>query len=490
MRLKRRFVLIAVTSALAMLLVALVLPVLAFADDAAVSASAKSVVRVYSEYSDGSASTGTAFAVGNEGDSVQYFVTNRHVVTNDDGKTARRVYILKDDNALSYSLDRWYYADDEGNVQFYQDRNVDWNADYNRMVSCDVVDNSTEDGPDVAIIKATETLDGYQPVKLQKAEDASQGSSVRVVGFPASSDVASTVDQMEYVGSEDGYQVYHRYYSGSYVASQGQVTFTDGVISRFTTLASENDVKIIQTSARISSGNSGGPLITSDGNVIGIATYGFGQDSADENGAAIYVDYAMDILDQNQIPYQTPGEEQSDQGALSPMVIAIGAGVVAVVAVIVVVVLRKRKGGDDKAKAQVARSDKPVAVATPDVQQVPKPTERSAAPVPERKPTVVSLSVQHQGARITLHGRILIGRSSECKVRFADDTPGVSSRHCALEYDDGHTCFLLTDLNSTYGTYLDTGQRLTPGVAYRLQSGDAFYLGEGQRANMLRVELV
>lgn len=53
---------------------------------------------------------------------------------------------------------------------------------------------------------------------------------------------------------------------------------------------------------------------------------------------------------------------------------------------------------------------------------------------------------------------------------------------------DGRTGeFLLTDLKSTYGTFLATGQKLTPGVACRLKAGDTFYLGE--QSNALRVEL-
>ena len=47
--------------------------------------------------------------------------------------------------------------------------------------------------------------------------------------------------------------------------------------------------------------------------------------------------------------------------------------------------------------------------------------------------------------------------------------------------------FLLTDLKSTYGTFLSGGQKLTPGVPCRLRPGDVFYLGDPE--NALRVEL-
>lgn len=37
-------------------------------------------------------------------------------------------------------------------------------------------------------------------------------------------------------------------------------------------------------------------------------------------------------------------------------------------------------------------------------------------------------------------------------------------------------CFLLTDLGSSYGTFLGNGQKLTANVAEKLYAGDTFYL--------------
>ncbi len=45
----------------------------------------------------------------------------------------------------------------------------------------------------------------------------------------------------------------------------------------------------------------------------------------------------------------------------------------------------------------------------------------------------------------------------------------------------------MTDLSSTYGTYLQNGQKLMPNTPYHIHSGDQFYLGE--RANMLQVNV-
>ena len=83
---------------------------------------------------------------------------------------------------------------------------------------------------------------------------------------------------------------------------------------------------------------------------------------------------------------------------------------------------------------------------------------------------------------------VLVGRDgSVCGIVFKEGTPGVSAWHCSVVWDGRTGEFLLTDLKSTYGTFLATGQKLTPGVACRLKAGDTFYLGE--QSNALRVEL-
>ncbi|MCM1160530.1 MAG: FHA domain-containing protein [Roseburia sp.] len=102
---------------------------------------------------------------------------------------------------------------------------------------------------------------------------------------------------------------------------------------------------------------------------------------------------------------------------------------------------------------------------------------------------VRSLSAQHNGAVYQLNDRqILIGRDvANCTVVFQKGTPGVSSKHCSLSYDKSTGEFILTDLKSTYGTFLMNGQKLTAGMSCRLKPGDQFYMGSN--ANLLRVEV-
>ena len=53
-----------------------------------------------------------------------------------------------------------------------------------------------------------------------------------------------------------------------------------------------------------------------------------------------------------------------------------------------------------------------------------------------------------------------------------------SSRHCQVYYDQREGVFVVTDLNSTYGTFLSNGQRIAPNTPAKLPPRSAFYLGE------------
>ena len=98
-------------------------------------------------------------------------------------------------------------------------------------------------------------------------------------------------------------------------------------------------------------------------------------------------------------------------------------------------------------------------------------------------------AVEHGGMRVPLSKQpALLGRNaSDCQLVYRDSTPGVSGQHCSLTWDAVNGVFVLTDLRSTYGTFLQNGQQLKPGVAYPLREGAVFYLGD--KNNLLRLEV-
>lgn len=92
-----------------------------------------------------------------------------------------------------------------------------------------------------------------------------------------------------------------------------------------------------------------------------------------------------------------------------------------------------------------------------------------------------------------LHGQVytltadglLIGRDPTCSLRLPGHVSAVSRRHCNLLLRGGRV--YLEDLQSTYGTYLSSGQRLVPNQPVELTNGSRFYLGSTQNQFQLTV---
>ena len=56
-----------------------------------------------------------------------------------------------------------------------------------------------------------------------------------------------------------------------------------------------------------------------------------------------------------------------------------------------------------------------------------------------------------------------------------------------MQWDGRTDDFIVMDLNSTYGTFLMCGQKMTPNVPYRMRAGDRFYLAD--QNNVIALEL-
>ena len=74
-----------------------------------------------------------------------------------------------------------------------------------------------------------------------------------------------------------------------------------------------------------------------------------------------------------------------------------------------------------------------------------------------------------------MSGKIVVGRDpATCQVVFPAKTPGISGKHCTVqELAQG---VVVTDLGSTYGTFLENGTKLEPNKPYTVLGGEAFFL--------------
>ena len=160
---------------------------------------------------------GTGFFVGRQGEDPQYIVTNCHGVEE---------FILAGKALGGGELAVFFDEDTEEEAYL-----VDY--DYEK---------------DVALSKLAEPTDQRVALSMREAPESALGNEVYAVGYPLAADL--TVQSVT-------------------SASKSDATVTTGSISRFLT-ESGTGRKLIQTDAALSGGNSGGPLISASGQVVGI----------------------------------------------------------------------------------------------------------------------------------------------------------------------------------------------------------------------------
>ena len=110
--------------------------------------------------------------------------------------------------------------------------------------------------------------------------------------------------------------------------------------------------------------------------------------------------------------------------------------------------------------------------------QPPMPAQMPVAAAPSGMGSSLQLdclSGPLKGQRYVIGaGGLMFGRDNDCHVRFPAQTPGISRHHCCIRWQNGMP--VLTDLSSTYGTFLADGRQLMPNNPMQLMSGTRFQL--------------
>lgn len=366
---------------------------------------------------------GSGFGIGVTGNETDVFVTNRHVIWDEDTrKPVSHLYIPLDDDTI---------------VKGKTGYSIEWD----RMIECSVLypTKSTDpEYPDYAIIKAEKIVPGRIALPLQRADEIPDGSKVFSIGYP---------------GSADRVLNGKTYYRGSIGAS----SIADGIISRRLRLAETNDTYLLSHTAKMTGGNSGGPLVAESGVVIGINTYGidYQKDIYDNNGnfigredtgieeynLSVYIDYAMNKLDELGIEYDMY------KPLNITLIIAISAGAVAIVVILIVLLKNAKKK----------------------LQPVPKEYRLQC------------ISGIYAGRRFPIKGVVKLGRLKDNNDLIFPDGIGVSGMHCQLK-EENDTVYLI-DLNSRNGTWVN-GEKLQPGEPRELKEGDSFCIGKNREGKI------
>lgn len=200
--------------------------------------------------------TGTGIAVGIAGEETDVFLTNRHVLSGN-GRCSResvQLWILKDNAAF----------DSDGSPL------------PDSAVLCRVL-RTTDGYPDVAVLQAQQPVSGFRALALRSSRRIADGTVVYAMGFPG-------ISHLNQSAPED-------------------VTVTEGTVQQHLRMQSAGDTHSLIHSAAIAPGFSGGPLVDEAGAVVAENAYGFEEDVTTSLFCAVYIDYAMDMLEELGIPY-------------------------------------------------------------------------------------------------------------------------------------------------------------------------------------------
>ncbi|MDR2196450.1 MAG: trypsin-like peptidase domain-containing protein [Coriobacteriales bacterium] len=434
----------------------------------------RGVVFIYSEFNDGEddwIASGTGFFVGVRGQNPRYVVTNGHVIEEGDTYDGEiRVYFdaLHDDYIVP---------------------TIAW-VDYRK---------------DLAILDLGTTTDKRVALPLLFRDAVSKGEQVYALGYPGASDSSKTFSPKD--GSD--------------------ITITTGIVGE---IIESDRVHAIQTDADVAPGNSGGPLVNAQGDVVGINTW-----KSLETGSmtfAVAIDEIVPALDEVGVAYSVANHTD----VLTMVCTIVGAVLVIFGLLLGLMLLRARRRLADEraasalsaaaaahanalaaadtatrnaaiaaqavadATAAKAAADAAIAAAAAQevvreemaeaarraqqaaemaAQQAAQQAARSEAEAaqPLFQPVLVGLVGQFAGVSFDLDTRLNIGRdASRCNLVFDPDVPGVSGLHCSVSYDRVSERFKLEDHRSTYGTFFGAGQRIDPDRPAFLAAGDSFYL--------------
>ena len=434
---------------------------------------------------------GTGFFVGETGKDPSHLITNHHVIERFVKFGAGELYgytPVWNDTIKDYD---WYiYENPNDSRAQYQGRSK-IRVFYDSGTYEEAYTVEYSESKDVAVLKLAGTTSLRKPIPLAVPDDSAVGSVVFAVGYPG-------LSENLFAGATTSWGI-------------SDVTVTRGAVSRLLTTQGTGQA-IVQIDCDIKHGNSGGPLVNAAGQAIGITTKSVSNTSGEQTNYAVNISEAITLLNRNGVVYATgggttapateppasepPAETQAPEPTQAPateppaetdppteteppadpepaksntgLIIGVGVAVVAVIAVVVVLLTRK----------------KPTPVTPPPVNPGPSspsfaPTEPPRGAIPAGG-AVEAWRLQCQsgafaGRRFAINGQLRVGRDpARNDLVYPSSTQGISGAHCVLRLQGG--TLWLEDLGSSYGTFLASGQKLTPHQPVQLRKGDSFYL--------------
>lgn len=362
-------------------------------------------------------STGSGFIVGEKSDA-HYVVTNYHVI---EGSSAVCVTVTDGYGQIDTEI-------------IYKDASLD-----------------------IAILEMEEPIRGRSPIALLSADNVHKTQSVWALGFPGIADVGSNNENLS--------------------STIDDITITHGTVSN--NLFVSNGEKFILSEITVNPGNSGGPMVDEFAQVVGINT---GVLNADATGdlnnmtMAIHIDYVMDILDDLGIDYihgsedgtqeEDTDENESDINIL--LYVGIGAAVLSGAIAVVVLLTLRRKSAQMQHQGQSNGSN------YGNGGELYGFRDGCEAKTVSSRIVVTCERGPNQGQQVSGTRCVRIGRDEQtCQMAFPRNTAGVSREHCEITLEGNR--LRVRDLNSSYGTYLASNERIQNSALIR--SEDLLLIG-------------
>ncbi len=200
-----------------------------------------------------------------------------------------------------------YYGKSEKDIQSRLGYSVTISRDVAVGASMEVNSNEV----DFSILKLEQSIQNRSPLTIRSSSSVEQTENVYAIGFPQESAIMQDINTY----------------------TTDDVTITEGQVNKVTTgtnLYSGKNTDYIQTSVKLTSGNSGGPMVDEEGYVIGVCEGSTGtEQSGDNYFYAIAIDQITEICDSLGIQYTSADssskpelidsqEPEAKEGAESP----------------------------------------------------------------------------------------------------------------------------------------------------------------------------
>lgn len=394
-------------------------------------------------------------------------------------------FLINEDTVVTanHVIADYVYEDDYGRqIEKRKVTKIEVVAVADVKVVAKVVTNS--ENRDFAILRLKTKINGKTVLPLGAPEGFDSTSNVYALGFPQIKEYTS--DKINYTAED--------------------ITVTSGSVSNISTHDRGDNVKVIQHSALIDHGNSGGPLMYSDGKtayVVGMNSYGWTTSIATKYNYSIHIDDIIEVLTALGIQYSatsstpeptteatttatttettTKSEDDDNSSSFTLSTGAIigiaAAAAVIIIGVVVIIIISKKKKAAEPQTPSTTGGFTPPAPPAPSTNTPPAPP---APAVPVNKPsgsegtTVLSENASDPNAttvlsenmstaylsRLSNNERInitkpyfKIGKDANRVDYCITGNPAVSRFHASIVSKNGQ--FFIVDNSTTNHTYVN-----------------------------------